>query len=215
MFNLPDLIYNICTYFTERSVVQVTAHDNIMARKNFGPNSFITPEPVLMVAAYDENGTPDIMNAAWGGVSGANQISMCLSPGHKTVKNILERKAFTVSFATASTVVESDYVGIVSANEVPDKFARAGFTATKSEYVDAPLVDQYPAAIECELLSYDADTHLMIGNIVNVSADESVLTDGAIDLGKLQPITYDGMNHNYNVIGAVVGKAFADGAKLK
>lgn len=186
-----------------------------MARKNFGPNSFITPEPVLMIAAYDENGTPDIMNAAWGGISGANQISMCISPGHKTVKNILARKAFTVSFAGADKVVESDYVGIVSANEVPDKFARAGFTETKSEFVDAPLVDQYPLAIECEMVSYDEDTHLMVGKIVNVSADESVLTDGAIDLAKVRPIIYDGMNHNYNVLGEIVGKAFEDGKKLK
>ena len=187
----------------------------IMARKNFGANSFITPEPVLMIAAYDENGTPDIMNAAWGGVSGANQISMCISPGHKTVKNILVSKAFTVSFATADKVIESDYVGIVSANEVPDKFAKAGFTATKSEFVNAPLVDQYPLAIECEMVSYDADSHIMIGKIVNVSADESVLTDGAIDLAKVRPIIYDGMNHNYNVMGEIVGKAFEDGKKLK
>lgn len=186
-----------------------------MARKNFGPNSFITPEPVLMIAAYDEEGTPDIMNAAWGGVSGANQISMCISPGHKTVKNILVKKAFTISFATADKVIESDYVGIVSANDVPDKFARAGFTATKSEFVDAPLVDQYPVALECEMVSYDADTHIMIGKIVNVSADECVLTDGAIDLGKLKPIVYDGMNHNYNVLGAIVGAAFEDGKKMK
>ena len=187
----------------------------IMARKNFGANSFITPEPVLMIAAYDENGTPDIMNAAWGGVSGANQISMCISPGHKTVKNILVSKAFTVSFATADKVIESDYVGIVSANEVPDKFAKAGFTATKSEFVNAPLVDQYPLAIECEMVSYDADSHIMIGKIVNVSAHESVLTDGAIDLAKVRPIIYDGMNHNYNVMGEIVGKAFEDGKKLK
>ena len=168
-----------------------------------------------MIAAYDENGTPDIMNAAWGGISSANQISMCISPGHKSVKNILIKKAFTVSFATVDKVIESDYVGIVSANDVPDKFARAGFTATKSEYVDAPLVDQYPVALECEMVSYDADTHIMIGKILNVSADESVLTDGAIDLAKLRPITYDGMNHNYNVLGEIVGKAFADGEKMK
>ncbi|MGX8773611.1 MAG: flavin reductase family protein [Bacillota bacterium] len=187
----------------------------IMSRKNFGPNSFITPEPVLMIAAYDEDGTPDVMNAAWGGISGANQISMCISPGHKTVKNILIRKAFTVSFATADLVVESDYVGIVSANDVPDKFAKAGFTATKSDFVDAPLVDQYPVALECEMVSYDADTHIMIGKIVNVCADESVLTDGAIDLAKLRPIVYDGMNHNYNVLGEIVGKAFEDGGKMK
>ena len=168
-----------------------------------------------MIAAYDEDGTPDIMNAAWGGISSANQISMCISPGHKTVKNILIKKAFTVSFATVDKVIESDYVGIVSANDVPDKFARAGFTATKSEYVDAPLVDQYPVALECEMVSYDADTLIMIGKILNVSADESVLTDGAIDLAKLRPIVYDGMNHNYNVLGEVVGKAFEDGKKMK
>lgn len=191
------------------------APNKIMARKNFGPNSFITPEPVLMLAAYDENGVPDVMNAAWGGISSANQISMCVTPTHKTVKNVLVRKAFTVSFATVDTLVESDYAGIVSANDVPDKFARAGFTATKSEFVDAPLVDQYPVAIECEMVSYDADTHILIGNIVNVCAEESVLTDGAIDLGKLCPIVYDGMNHNYNVLGEIVGKAFHDGEKLK
>lgn len=168
-----------------------------------------------MIAAYDENGTPDIMNAAWGGVSGANQISMCISPGHKTVKNILVSKAFTVSFATADTVIESDYVGIVSANDVPDKFAKAGFTATKSGFVNAPLVDQYPLAIECEMVSYDADSHIMTGRIVNVSADESILTDGAIDLAKVRPIVYDGLNHNYNVLGEIVGKAFEDGKKMK
>ena len=167
-----------------------------------------------MIAAYDENGVPDIMNAAWGGISGVNQISMCISPGHKTVKNILVKKAFTVAFATADLVVASDYVGIVSANDVPDKFARAGFTAVKSEYVDAPLVDQYPVALECEMVSYDADTHIMIGKIVNVSADESVLTEGAIDLAKLKPIVYDGMNHNYNILGEVVGKAFEDGEQV-
>ena len=186
-----------------------------MARKNFGPNSFITPEPVLMIAAYDEEGTPDIMNAAWGGVSGANQISMCISPGHKTVKNILLKKAFTVSFATADKVIESDYVGIVSANDVPDKFARAGFTATKSEFVDAPLVDQYPVALECEMVSYDADTHIMIGKIVNVSADECVLTDGAIDLGKLQPVVFDSSKNTYRVVGEKVGDAWGSGKRIQ
>ena len=186
-----------------------------MARINLGTESFITPEPVLMIAAYDENGVPDIMNAAWGGISGENQISMCISPGHKTTKNILIKKAFTVSFATADTVVASDYVGIVSANQVPDKFAKAGFTATKSEFVDAPLVDQYPLAIECEMVSYDADTHIMTGKILNISADESVLTDGAVDLAKVRPIVYDGLNFNYNVLGEIVGTAFEDGKQMK
>lgn len=167
-----------------------------------------------MIASYAEDGTPDIMNAAWGGVSGTNQISMCLGPRHKSVKNILATGAFTVSFATADTLVASDYAGIVSANDVPDKFERGGFTATKSAFVNAPLVDQYPLAIECELVSYDEGTHIMIGSIVNVSADEDVLTDGAIDLAKVRPITFDGINHNYNVLGEIVGKAFEDGKQL-
>ena len=184
-------------------------------KKNFGAKAVITPLPVLIIATYNEDGTPDAMNAARGGQCGAKHIALNLGPSHPTTENIFRNQAFTVSFATADLVVESDYVGIVSANDVPDKFAKAGFTATKSEFVDAPLVDQYPVAIECEMVSYDADTHIMIGKIVNVCADESVLTDGAIDLGKLRPIIYDGMNHNYNVMGEVVGKAFEDGKQMK
>ena len=101
-------------------------------RKNFGAKPFLYPQPVLIIASYDENGVPDAMNAAWGGISESDQISMCLSPGHKTVKNILARKAFTVSMADAAHVTECDYVGIVSANQVPDKLAKAGFHTTKS-----------------------------------------------------------------------------------
>ncbi len=185
-----------------------------MARINLGPDEVIYPEPVLMIAAYDENGTPDIMNAAWGGICGTKQIAMCISPGHKTVKNILVKKAFTVSFATVDTVVASDYAGIVSGNNVPDKFAKAGFTATKSPKVDAPLVDQYPVALECQMKSYDPETHIMIGNIIDISADESVMTDGKIDVAKLKPITYDGHNQTYHAIGELVGQAFEDGKKL-
>ena len=189
-----------------------------MARKNFGANSFITPEPVLMIAAYDENGTPDIMNAAWGGVSGANQISMCISPGHKTVKNILVKKAFTVSFATADKVIESDYVGIVSANDVPDKFARAGFTATKSEFVDAPVITDYPLTIECRVVSMreELGEFRVVGEVVNLSADEELLDEeGKIDLGRLEALVYDSPAHAYRVVGERVGSAFKDGLALK
>lgn len=184
-------------------------------RKNFGVKPVVYPQPVFIIAAYDENGTPDAMNAAWGGISESNELSMCLSPGHKTVKNILARKAFTVSMATAETVVPCDYVGIVSANDVPDKLQKAGFHAVKSEHVDAPLLEELPMAVECRLKSYDPETCRMVGEIVNVCAEESVLTDGKIDPMKLRPITYDGMNHAYYVLGEKVGNAFCDGAALK
>ena len=184
-------------------------------RKNFGAKPILYPEPVLIIAAYGEDGTPNVMNAAWGGLSEETEISMCLSPEHKTVKNILARGAFTVSVGTADTVVPCDYVGIVSGNKVADKFEKAGFHAVKSEFVDAPLIQELPLALECTLVSYDAETCRMVGRIVNVCADESVLTEGKIDPAKLRPIVFDGANHTYHVIGGQVSRAFHDGTVLK
>ena len=184
-------------------------------RKNFGAKPVLYPQPVLIIATYGEDGTPDAMNAAWGGISEETEISICLSPEHKTVENILARGAFTVSMADADHVTACDYVGIVSGNDVPDKFARAGFHAEKARFVDAPVIEELPMALECKLLSYDAETCRLVGEIVNVCADERVLTDGKIDPMKLRPITYDGMNHAYYVLGEKVGNAFNDGLALK
>lgn len=185
-------------------------------RKNFGAKPLLYPQPVFIIAAYDENGVPCAMNAAWGGISESDEVSMCLSPDHKTVKNILTRGAFTVSMATAETVIACDYVGVVSGNDVPDKFARAGFHAVKSEFVDAPLVEELPMAVECRLKSYDPESCRMVGEIVNVCADESVLGEnGKVDPDKLRPITFDPMNNRYLVLGEKVGNAFRDGLALK
>ncbi len=185
-------------------------------RKNFGAKAMCYPMPVYIIGTYNEDGTPNAMNAAWGGISEETEISICVSAGHKTTKNILARKAFTVSMATAKYMAACDYVGIVSGNKEPDKFAKAGFHATKSEFVDAPLIDELPMAVECKLISYDPETCRLVGQIVNVSADESVLGEnGKVDAQKLQPITYDPMNHHYWVLGEKVGQAFHDGLTLK
>ena len=185
-------------------------------RKNFGVKTWLYPMPVFIVAAYDENGEPNAMNAAWGGVYTDDMIGICLSEEHKTTQNILATRAFTVSMATADKVVECDYVGIVSGNKEPDKFAKAGFTAVKSEFVNAPIIAELPMTLECELVSYDEETCHMVGKIVNVSADERILTpDGKIDIALLRPIIYDTINKDYLTIGPKVGNAFADGKKLK
>ena len=185
-------------------------------RKNFGPKPLLYPQPVFIIATYGEDGTPNAMNAAWGGISEENEVSICISAGHKTTANILARKAFTVSMATAEYVAACDYVGIVSGNMVPDKFAKAGFHATKSEFVDAPLIDELPMAVECKLISYDPETCRLVGEIANVSADESVLGDnGKVDPAKLKPITFDPMNNTYLVLGEKVGNAFKDGTALR
>ncbi len=185
-------------------------------RKNFGAKPFMYPLPVLIIASYDEDGMPNAMNAAWGGIADYKQIALYLSAEHKTMKNILKKKAFTVSMADATHVLEADYVGIVSGNNVPDKLERAGLHTTKSEFVDAPLIDEFPMALECKFVSFDEESELLIGEIVNVCVDEKALNeDGKIDPMKLNPITYDPANHAYYSLGEKVGNAFSDGKKLK
>lgn len=184
-------------------------------RKNFGPKPILYPQPVFIIATYNEDGTANAMNAAWGGISEEDEISMCISAEHKTTENVLARKAFTVSMATADYVTACDYVGIVSGNKEPNKLEKAGFHTAKSEFVDAPVIQELPMAVECELISYDAESCRMVGRVVNVCADESVLTNGKIDPAKLRPITFDGMNNSYLVLGEKVGNAFSDGLKLR
>ena len=185
-------------------------------RKNFGAKPWTYPQPVLILAAYGEDGVPNAMNAAWGGISDNTRISICLSAGHKTTKNILSRGAFTVSMADAAHVAACDYVGVVSGSDVPDKLEMAGFHTTRSEFVDAPLIDELPMAVECRLVSYDADAEILVGEIVNVSADERILAEnGRIDPARLRPITFDPVNNAYLVLGEKVGNAFRDGLALK
>lgn len=187
-----------------------------MMRKNFGPKPLLYPQPVFIIATYGEDGVADAMNAAWGGISEENQITLCLSASHKTTRNILARGAFTVSMADAEHVAQCDYLGVVSANDVPDKLAHAGLHTTPSTHVDAPLIDELPMALECKLISYNEDSCQLIGEIVNVCAEESVLNDsGRIDPAKLRPITFDPMNNAYLVLGEKVGNAFKDGLQLK
>ena len=194
-------------------------------RKNFGPKPWTYPQPVLILATYGEDGAPDAMNAAWGGISEASEISVCISEGHKTTANILAghkttanilaRKAFTISMATAEQLAACDYVGIASGNTEPRKLEKAGWHTTRSEFVDAPLIDELPMALECKLVSYDPQTCRLVGEIVNVSADEKVLgDDGRIDPDKLDPITFDPIHAAYRRLGEKVGSAFQDGKQL-
>jgi len=182
-------------------------------RHNFGPKPLLYPMPVLIIATYGEDGTPNAMNAAWGGMADTEMIGICLGD-HKTTRNIFARKAFTVSMADAKNVAAADYVGIVSGDKVANKLEKTGWHTTKSQFVDAPLIDELPMALECEFYSYDEETGLLLGKIVNVCADERILTDGKIDLNKFHPITYDPSGHGYYTLGEKVGNAFSDGKQL-
>ena len=185
-------------------------------RKNFGAKAFSYPQPVFIIATYNDDGSADAMNAAWGGISDTTELSVCLSKGHKTVKNLLRTGAFTVSMGDAKHVAACDYVGIASGNNTRDKLAKAGFTVSKSESVDAPVINELAVCMECTVKSYDPETGLLVGEIVNVSADERILNaDGTIDPARLRPITFDMANSAYLVLGEKVGNAFQDGKKLK
>ena len=183
-----------------------------MGRVNLGAKPLMYPQPVLIIGTYDENGVPNAMNAAWGITTDFKEITISLGE-HKTTDNLRIKKAFTVSMATEDQVVPCDYVGIESANKVPDKFAKAGFHATKSEFVDAPLIDELPLALECTVKSFEDG--ILVGEIINVSADESVITDGKVDITKVRPVSFDPFGNAYYGVGTKAGDAFKDGASLK
>ena len=182
----------------------------VAGRKNFGPDHALvtTPQPCVMIATWDKDHTPDVMMAAWAGQYDYKQIVVSLSK-HKTTQNLEQTGAFTVSFADLRTMAESDYFGLVSGSKVPDKVAKVGFTVTPSPNVDAPIIDQYPLTLECKVVSWSDG--ILVGEVVNMCADESILTDGKVDLEKLQPVVFDAASMTYRAVGKVVGKAWGDG----
>ncbi len=177
---------------------------------------FLTPLPVFIIATYNENGTPNAMNAAWAGQIGGSQLSMSLSPAHKTTKNIIANKEFTISFATKEQAEACDYVGTVSGDKVPDKLEKCGFTVTKSDKVNAPVIDQLPVAIECKVIEIQEELGetRVVAEIVGMKADESVLTDGKVDISKLHPIMFDTVAKCYREIGENIGGAWSIGKKF-
>ena len=186
-------------------------------RKIIKNTEAIFPMPVLMIATYNEDRSVDVMNAAWGTMLSTDQVILNLTETHKTVKNIKKRKAFTVSIADSNHVVEADYFGIVSGNNTPNKFENSGLTATKSENVDAPIINEFPICFECEFIEYQDDEYGcgVIGKIVNITADEKVMNGENIDISKVNAIAFDPYTHGYYEVTKRVGEAFKDGLKLK
>ena len=186
-------------------------------RKRLDITEGIFPMPVLMVATYNEDGSVNVMNAAWGTMQERGNVALNLTESHKTVQNIKARGAFTVSIADADHLVEADYFGVESGNRVPDKFARSGLTAGKAETVDAPVINEFPLCLECELIEYQTNEYGcgVIGKVVNVTADEKVLVDGKPDMSLVNAIAFDPYTHGYYKVTDRVGNAFKDGLKLK
>lgn len=186
-------------------------------KKDLGVKPYLFPMPVLMVASYNEDGSVNVMNMAWGGICGRNMVSLRINENHKTSQNIKARGAFTISIADAAHIEQADFFGIASGNKMPDKFARSGLTALKSEKVDAPVVQEFPLALECRVVDDRMDVcgHLIFGEIVGVLADESVLDEaGNVDAGRLNALVYDQMQSGYYTIGEKIGQAWETGKAL-
>lgn len=185
-------------------------------KKGLKPASWIFPQPAIVIATWDKDGRADAMTAAWAGIYDTNKIGIMLDHRHKTMENIKEKGAFTVSMPTVETMAESDYFGTVSGNKVEDKIGKVGFHIVKSEYVDAPVIDEYPFTIECKvekLIPEGEDFHV-VGKIIHILADESILTNGKPDPEKLHPLVFDGINGTYMETGKAVGRAWKEGKKF-
>ena len=186
-------------------------------RKNLGSMPALFPMPVAIVAAYDEKGTVNAMNAAWAMINDMDKISLFIDEEHKTTQNILKTKAFTVSIADVSNMESADFFGIATGNKMPDKFEKSGCHAEKSEFVNAPVITEYPVTLECELAEIveTENMYAVVGKIINVSADEKVVgDDGKIDPTKVKALIFDQFKSGYYVVGEKVGKAWNAGKEL-
>ena len=186
-------------------------------KKELGVNPYIFPMPVLMIATYGDGDVVDVMNMAWGGICDQNMVSLNISADHKTSENLKKRGAFTLSIADIPHMEAADFFGIASGNKMPDKFQRSGLTAVKSEKVDAPVVQEFPLTLECKVVEDKMEIygHHVLGQIVGVLADESVLDEkGKVDPAKLNAFVYDPFKNGYYAIGEKVGQAFHAGAGL-
>lgn len=183
--------------------------------KAFGVKPYLFPMPTYMIGTYNEDGTVDVMMMAWGGICAEDMVALNLEADHKTVANLRTHKAFTLAVPGTDTLRESDFFGIASSNKMADKFARSGLHAVKSTRVDAPIITEYPLTLECEVVEMQDQPYglRVLGKIVNVLADETVLDDaGKIDAGKLHAFAFDQMQNGYYAIGEKAGKAWHSGA---
>ncbi len=186
-------------------------------KKQIKTTEAIFPMPVLLISTFNEDGTVDVMNAAWGTMLERDMVALNLTQTHKTVQNIMARKGFVIHIADAKHVTEADWFGVASGNKEPDKFAKSGMTFEKSQLVDAPIINELPVAIECEFVEYQSDeTGLgVIGKVLRTSVEESVLKDDKVDIDALEAIAFDPYTHGYYKVGTRVADAFKEGLKLK
>jgi len=187
-------------------------------KKSIGAKDLIFPAPVLIVGTYSNDGKPNAMNVAWGGICSSNPpcIAISIRENRRTHKNILDKKAFTINIPNEKQVEEADFFGLVSGNTY-DKFESVNLTAVKGDKIDAPYIEEFPINIECELMDMIiiGEHTQFIGRILDIKIDDEYFNESGIpDIEKISPLVFDPSNSSYYKLGGFVDKAFSAGAKL-
>ncbi len=186
-----------------------------MNKLSLGPKAFLTPMMVQMIATYNEDGSVDLMNAAWGGLLDTDMLILSLDKSHKTVANILREKAFTLGLPCKKDIVDCDFVGIVSGNKDPKKFEKTDLHATASKNVHAPIIEEFPLTFECETFKIFDDPELgfyLVGKIKNVLLDEVYVKEKKIDVDAMDLCFFSPLDNTYRAYGEKIADAFRAGA---
>ncbi len=186
-------------------------------KKSIGAQTLVYPAPVFVVGTYDLEEKPNVMTAAWGGIccSVPPCVAVSIREATYSYRNILDRKAFTISIPSEKYVKEADYFGMVSGKNV-DKFSATGLTPVKSEVVDAPYVNEFPFVLECQLLrSVEIGGHTQfIGEIKDTKVDEDIIKNDEPVIEKITPLIFALDNMSYYGVGKYVAKAFSIGKEI-
>ena len=190
-------------------------------KKSLKLRAVVSPTPAIIAAAYDENGKADACTLAF--YTPTSHKPPCLTIAinatakRKTLKSILHSGAFTIGYPSIEQAAEADWIGMASGYE-HDKIAEVGWTSSKAEKVNAPVINELKLTIECKVVNtVSVGSHTQItGEVVNIQADESIIDErGKYDLAKLNPIIYDEEQFAYRTVGGKTADAFKAGLVYK
>jgi flavin reductase (DIM6/NTAB) family NADH-FMN oxidoreductase RutF len=186
-----------------------------MTKTALGPQPLIWPHPTVLVGS-NVDGKPDFAAVAWTGVAASNPPAVTIALQHHrySLKGIYQNRTFSVNVPSADLVKETDYCGLISGSRT-DKVADCAFRVFYGKLETAPLIDQCPLNLECEVVHIiNMGSHaLVVGKVVEVYASEDCLTDGKPDVLKVKPFTF--FPPKYRAIGEPIADTFKSGREIK
>lgn len=185
-----------------------------MEKIKLGSKPMIYPMPVALVGA-DVAGKPNFMTIAFIGIVNMNpaMVAMGANPMHFTCKGIVKNKTFSVNLPSAKMLKVTDYIGLNSGEKM-DKSKL--FTIFRGKTKTAPMIDECPLNLECNLikkLALGGNDVIFIGEIVETYCEEKFMTNGKPDVEKMGTYVFTMNDNRYFSLGKIIGKAWNDGKK--